>query len=230
MNIAVVASLHGTETFGLKVLEDLRKRKLPIVGIVGNPKAIKQKKRYIDYDLNRSFNFEGHGYEHQRARLILGKVKDCEVILDIHNTNTGVKNALIIHELSPLTLSIINLHPGREIVLMPSELAKRSLIGQFEEGAISLEYSRRYSRTKEALREVSEVVELAMAGKSRKPLERTVYLVDRTITLDEAEGLNNSHNHAYIPKLKGYGFLVGENAYKGRHGGFLAKTVNKMVI
>lgn len=54
--------------------------------IYGNPKAIENKKRFFETDLNRSFlNTNGKTYEYKRAREIRKVLQTCDAVLDIHS-------------------------------------------------------------------------------------------------------------------------------------------------
>ena len=64
--IILMGSLHGNETAGIKAIEEVFRKieddQLPIrgrlLGIRGNIQAFMEKKRYIDYDLNRAWTDE----------------------------------------------------------------------------------------------------------------------------------------------------------------------------
>ena len=58
MKIAVVCCLHGTEPYGLEVV-----KRLPasLSFFIGNEKALKENRRFIDSDLNRSFPGKENG-------------------------------------------------------------------------------------------------------------------------------------------------------------------------
>ena len=62
MKLAIVCCLHGTEPYGLEVV-----KRLPVFPpfFIGNEKALKENKRFIDTDLNRSFpgNFYLNQYQ-----------------------------------------------------------------------------------------------------------------------------------------------------------------------
>lgn len=64
--VILIGSLHGNESAGVKAIEHvidrIRHEKIRVrghlVGLVGNVQAREQRKRYIDYDLNRSWRDE----------------------------------------------------------------------------------------------------------------------------------------------------------------------------
>lgn len=93
----IVGSAHGNERIGVKVLHQLAKL-LPqqkihgnVYLVLGNPKAYKANKRYIDVDLNRQFGpvqnvSEKIAYEQKRAQELLPLLQKADYLLDIHST------------------------------------------------------------------------------------------------------------------------------------------------
>lgn len=93
--IAIMGALHGNEPTGALIIQKLNKvlKKEQINGeiilVIGNPKAYKAKKRFIDTDLNRIFhlNFEKpYNTEEKRALEIAPILKKVDYLLDIHCT------------------------------------------------------------------------------------------------------------------------------------------------
>lgn len=95
--ISIVGSLHGDEPAGKKAIkkilneEDLDYKK-GVKFIIGNEKALKSDKRYIDSDLNRSFpgNPNSSKHEEKLAAKILEEVEGTKV-LDLHTTHSYPK-------------------------------------------------------------------------------------------------------------------------------------------
>ncbi len=228
--ILIVACLHGSETFGLAVANYFAKHKLAEVEcIVGNPRAVALKVRFLDSDLNRSFGGAGKGYEGRRAAYLAQKIKDYNYVLDIHNTTTSVDSTPIAANLSKKTLAILNLHPSSEVALMPPRLARHALIGNHS-GAVSLEYSFSFSKKAAALREVVAIVNSLLDGTPSKPKQRKVFYIKGTIPLTEGRPrIGKKFNFKYIPQIGGYGFLIGEEGYK-TYQGFIATNVRKLII
>ena len=74
----IVAGLHGNEK---KPVEALTRRRVEFV--VGNPEALKKGSRFVDQDLNRSFDMDGSLYEIGRAKELLGEL-DGRIVVDLH--------------------------------------------------------------------------------------------------------------------------------------------------
>ena len=88
MKILVVENMHGDEIGGFTYPSG-------IDVVIGNPEAKKQKKRYIESDLNRSFNGRSETLEERRAKELLPVIEKYDFVLDIHSTITGNTNAVI---------------------------------------------------------------------------------------------------------------------------------------
>lgn len=90
--VGVVASIHGDETCGLQVLDELRRYENEINGtlylITANLPAIDANKRFIEANLNRVFPGKKDGCLEERIAFGLCSVlKECDYVLDIHSTS-----------------------------------------------------------------------------------------------------------------------------------------------
>ncbi|WP_281950846.1 aspartoacylase [Nitrosophilus kaiyonis] len=123
-NIAITGGVHGNELTGAYLIKKFQKRPIKtkninIDYILANPKAFKECKRYIDYDLNRSFSInalkeDSHFYEFERAKVIKERLKNCDFLLDLHSTTSNMKMSVVLSkddEISNLIAKEIkNLH------------------------------------------------------------------------------------------------------------------------
>ncbi len=95
--LVIMGGVHGDETCGAQAIRALAPQLNITAGqvtfIIGNPKALKENKRFIDSDLNRTFfyshkkNEKYKGYEYRRAQEILPYLRECDALLDIHSMN-----------------------------------------------------------------------------------------------------------------------------------------------
>lgn len=94
-SVVIIGALHGNEPIGVIIIEKLKKilKKEEINGeiylILGNPKAYKSRKRYLDCDLNRIFHLkfnEKLNIEEKRALELAPLLKKADYLLDIHST------------------------------------------------------------------------------------------------------------------------------------------------
>lgn len=129
-HVAVIGGTHGNEITGAWLLERWR-RHADVVRrpsfhthvLLGNPKALQQVRRYVDQDLNRSFDqgtpgservevaTKGRNYEHERAIALRGQLETFRVIpdgvlLDLHTTTANMGVSLIFVNQAPFNLKL----------------------------------------------------------------------------------------------------------------------------
>lgn len=100
--ILFISATHGEEGFSIKVLDELEKKypksKYCYERIIGNPKALAKKIRYVDTNLNRSApgNKNSKFYEEKRAFEIMNIAKKYEYVIDLHGADSNCGVVLII--------------------------------------------------------------------------------------------------------------------------------------
>ena len=120
--LAIVGGTHGNENTGVFLVNKLKNalpeyKGLKLKYLLANPKAIKQTKRFIDYDLNRSFgikelqNMGRFEYELNRAKVInyeLGPKGDpkYDFIIDMHTTTSNMGVTVIFSEINAINLQL----------------------------------------------------------------------------------------------------------------------------
>jgi succinylglutamate desuccinylase len=120
--VLIVGGTHGNEFIGIHAVRRyqaepqlVRRSSFETVTLLGNPGAIAAGTRYLDCDLNRSFNpqanLPGAAYEVQRAatlRAQFGPSGDtpADFILDLHSTTANAGMMLILDCLDSFTLSL----------------------------------------------------------------------------------------------------------------------------
>ncbi|WP_232756390.1 aspartoacylase [Vulcanococcus limneticus] len=122
--VLVVAATHGNERNAAWLLEQWSRRPellasagLPLELVIGNPPAYAQNRRYLDRDLNRSFEPSlladptRQEREIQRARELLvahgpqGQAP-CAVAIDLHSTTSAMGNSLVVYGRRPADLAL----------------------------------------------------------------------------------------------------------------------------
>ncbi|MCA9460433.1 MAG: succinylglutamate desuccinylase/aspartoacylase family protein, partial [Nanoarchaeota archaeon] len=96
--IAILGCVHGNETYSLKVFKRLKKINLLSGGIdfyLVNKVAFEKKRRFIDTDLNRSFNINEKSYEVNLAKEIIKILESYNYIIDLHSTTSKTNPFLI---------------------------------------------------------------------------------------------------------------------------------------
>lgn len=98
--VCIVGGIHGDELCGvnaISVLEDefTTNHELlcgRLLMLVANLEAIRLKKRFVDFDLNRAFNSTvAFGYEAQLAQRITPHLTGVDYLLDLHSTSAPTR-------------------------------------------------------------------------------------------------------------------------------------------
>jgi len=108
-----ILATHGDEGFSLDLLKNLEikfpKEKFSYEWIIGNPKALEKKRRFIETDLNRSApgNINSQVYEEKRAAEIIEVSNDYDFVIDIHGStsNCGLISIITYPTFQNLTLA-----------------------------------------------------------------------------------------------------------------------------
>ena len=90
--VAIFCGVHGNETAGITVVEQLEKELVVEAGTVylvhANPSAIAQGVRLVNVNLNRLFlrqDVTTPTYEHHRAAELMDLLDECDALLDLHS-------------------------------------------------------------------------------------------------------------------------------------------------
>lgn len=141
--ILVVGSLHGHELIGKRVIEELRTFSFSggtLVTLIANTRAIEERVRFIDQDLNRSFPGKKDGnYEQRLAYEIDSLLKKADVVIDIHSTTVGLASSVILTKVNKPIRKILSFINPKRVIVMQKSVGKTSLTGNCKAG-ISLEY------------------------------------------------------------------------------------------
>lgn len=208
--IAVVGCLHGNELVGKKVIHQLRKISLKngsLITIIANEEAIKQKKRYIVQDLNRSFPGKKNGnHEEKLAQDILKSTKKADFVIDIHSTTTDVKTLAIITKKGKDVLNLAYALNPQKIVLMKKDIAKKAFIN-YCNVAVSLEYGKddresTYNETLKSIMAFLEAKKMIQSGNRNKKKNKVdFYKISGVVKKTQADVLKkNIKNFKLIRK------------------------------
>ena len=113
--ILIVSGTHGNEINPIWAVnqfnkeENIRKKGIEFKYIIGNPIAYEKGYRYIDADLNRSFNEikscsqkKKNVYETNRANYIVQRYgingsEPCQIAIDLHTTTTNMGTSIVMY-------------------------------------------------------------------------------------------------------------------------------------
>ncbi|WP_413173988.1 aspartoacylase [Anabaena azotica] len=122
--LAIVGGIHGNELIGVYLVKKFQKHphlinrnSFETVTLLGNPKAILARTRYIDIDLNRCFMGDNlpattsSTYEELRAKEIQAILKpqnqeSVDVIIDLHTTTANMGLCIILGNMHPFLLGL----------------------------------------------------------------------------------------------------------------------------
>jgi len=139
-DILFIAATHGDEPIGKQILERIEDNSIFELEI-GNPKALIQKKRFLESDLNRSApgNPKSSLYEERRAYEILKKSKNYKYTIDIHGSIKDNGIFIIITNPTRENLKLASLLNIQNIVIWPSENEQAGALSQYFSCGIEIE-------------------------------------------------------------------------------------------
>lgn len=104
--ILIIGASHGNELLGVKLYQRLLQKRSATLQyidfLIGNPRAYHEKVRYIETDLNRSYQTSvPASYEQQRAAYIQDYIAATtpDIVLDMHTTVCEQPPCIIVHDL-----------------------------------------------------------------------------------------------------------------------------------
>lgn len=222
LKVAVVACVHGDELVGKKITEELDKLNIEngiLKTFIANPKAIENKTRYIDTDLNRSFPGNKNGNLEEKIAYNLSKeLQNFDYVIDIHSTTTDVKSLVIITKLNEEIRNLINAFNPKKVALMPEEIAQKAMIHYCNAG-ISFEYGNDKSNSayENALEDIKIILSsLGLIDEEFEKPEQETELYKVIDMLDKPKGckINN--------EIKNFGLI--------KKGSLIGKTKNEKIL
>jgi succinylglutamate desuccinylase len=139
MEILIVGGLHGDEPHARKIAEHFIENNIKgINGLIANPEAVKQQKRYLETDMNRSFASPlPLSLEEKAAQALKPKLNKYDLIIDIHNTKaSGTTMGIVTNPPNSLQQQVANIIGFNKLIQMPPS---GSLIAENTEKSISIE-------------------------------------------------------------------------------------------
>ena len=117
--IAIVGGTHGNELTGVYTIEKLAqfperlaRYSFEVVTLLANPQAVVANRRYIDRDLNRSFDNDDlanpalTGYEASRAKEIAQALEHVDLIIDLHSSTSQMGLTILPSSTHPFNLRL----------------------------------------------------------------------------------------------------------------------------
>ena len=119
--ILITVATHGDEGFSIPVVQKLA-IKFKFDWLISNPKALEQKKRYLDVDMNRCAPGDQNSklYEESRVSQIIQIAKDYHFVIDIHGTVSDSGLFVILSNPSMVNIEFAKKINLKNVVLWPS--------------------------------------------------------------------------------------------------------------
>lgn len=104
MKILLIAATHGNEPLGPQLISYIINKRPELLEyidfMIGNPRALAHKTRYIESDLNRSYSLGDGTYEERRANEIAHHIRNTkpDLVLDMHTTTCTEPPIMIVKD------------------------------------------------------------------------------------------------------------------------------------
>lgn len=217
MKILLLASQHGNEYSGEKLYRHIEHHHPELLEhvtfMIGNPKARKQRVRYIESDMNRSYNGHKDTYEQRRAQKILSHIQQeqYDLVLDMHTTSVEQPSCVIVSSISKDNESFLHATSINKIVVIDKSISKHALNGVMA-NAVSIELNQEIQR--QTLEELCDDIARYSAG-IPSDIQKSVFEVKDLLLKTElnVRQVDTLRNFEYSD-FGFYPILVGENSYK----------------
>lgn len=231
--LALVACLHGDEKFGRKVADKINSDKYlapKVRTVVANEEACRINRRYLDTDLNRSFN-RGDivGREAELVPQLIDVLKDTIYLYDIHTTySANFKAIQIVTALTPEIQMLLSHFDEQDVALISSEEAQYSLIGNHYAG-VSLEFGREYAESDRPMELCLEAVAGVIGGGYGKYRKKRIFVIDSLIPADAPKFNPDTKSGDYSEAHEGY-VIMPKPTKLTDYQGFLSKKRYELYI
>lgn len=177
----IIVATHGDEKIGFKVVANLKKLGLSqkFDFIIGNPKASRKNKRFLEADLNRSYpgNKNSLIYEERLAFENLKIAKKYRWVVDIHEANQGKDDFIIIprKKMNRFPIEKIAL---QKVLLWPDP---KGPLGQVVDNEIELEFGTKNRNRQDLEKTATEIVRDFLLGKETKTKKETYCVYEKLL-------------------------------------------------
>lgn len=190
--VLFVVCTHGDELAGHKLFQDYPYGETDKVSwkvIIGNPEAVSLNTRYIESDLNRSFNIEKpRTFEEKRARILKSYFKEYDEVYDIHTTRSihpsSWDDCIFVNKTTPELLKACTYLTAPHIIWDRDEEYSKQYLTYHHPVALTLEYQKTYDVYNDYERILVDFENIIHQEKPRQQ-EKTLYEAARGITQEE---------------------------------------------
>lgn len=217
MKILILASQHGNEYSGEKLYKYIKQRRPGLLRYVdyflANPRARKQRVRYIESDMNRSYTGKKTTHEERRALKTLKRIDEQEydIVLDMHTTTTVQPPCIILAKPGQENNAYLQASSIQHIVAMGHTIVDTALNGR-RGHALSIEVNQSIDDT--LLSDLCDDID-RFIRREVYPSDKYVYEVKDLLGKSEmSEADANKLQNFTLSERGFYPVLVGENSYK----------------
>lgn len=234
MRILIIAATHGNELLGIKLYQRLLQKRSGILEhidfLIGNPRAFSARVRYIERDLNRSYQSAGDTYEERRAEYIKHHIASTkpDIVLDMHTTSCVQPDCLIVGDVSGTMRRRFLRACHIETVLQVHSLEDIASVG---DNVIGYEVPNAHI-TPALLDTIIEDLQRFVDGRDGTPTKYLFKMIDKIykkdVDIESARSFVNFRMHrlGYVP------IMTGENSYKKQtdYLGFKASAPERITL
>lgn len=157
--ILIIAATHGNERIGVQVIKKLQAKKLDkyFDYLIANPKALQEKREFIDVNLNRVYpgKKDSQLYEERVAYENMKIARRYRYIIDIHEASKGKDDFIIIPREEISRLFPVEFIDLKKIILWPDP---KGPISQILENAIEIEFGMAQRKRAEAIAKMEKII------------------------------------------------------------------------
>jgi len=190
--ILFVVCTHGNELAGLHLFLTHpygRRKNIEWEVLIGNPEAMTLNQRFLETDLNRSFNANwSTSYEEKRAQALKKRLKKYDVVYDIHTTSAiksqALDDCMFVNTIDAKAIEACSYVSAKHIIWdSDKEYNKQYSTGHHRVG-ITLEYQKSGDFFEDVNRIMSDFYNIVSAHKSHI-FPKFLYKADRPVAHNE---------------------------------------------
>lgn len=168
-----ICATHGDEQFSIPVIKKLKKQ-YSFDWIIGNQKAIKNNKRFLEVDMNRSApgNIKSKIYEKRRVAEIIKISQEYNTTIDIHGTFSNCGLFIILSDASWENIELAKQFDIKNVLLWPSMKPTGPLTQIIRPG---LEIECGLKNSKDTAIKLEKVLKTYLSG--QKPIVKQEYYI-----------------------------------------------------
>ena len=232
--ILIIGATHGNELLGTRFYSYLLRTRSELLEsidfIIGNPRAYSKRLRYVESDLNRSYNNGVKSYEERRASEICDYIKKTkpDIVLDMHTTNCVQPDTLIVSGIGGKVRQEVLRASYIDTVLIVDSLHDVASTGENVIGYEIPNTRINVSTFERISADLQRILNREIYSDRKKIYRITGKIYKKDVTTNQAKTFINFENNplGFIP------IMTGNNSYRKQtdYLGFKASTVEEITL